>query len=57
MTDKDLHAGISELVNTAIELGVTLEEATAVLGTVLAKTQAAIIKEIGCLCRKSDVPD
>lgn len=55
MTDKDLHAGISELVNTALELGVTLEEATAVLGLVLAKTQAAIIKEIGCLCRKSDV--
>jgi len=57
MTDKDLHAGISELVDTAIELGVTLEEATAVLGTVLAKTQVALIKKIGYLCKKPNVPD
>lgn len=57
MTDKDLHAGISELVNTALELGVTLEEATAVLGTVLAQTQVALIKKIGFLCKKPNVSD
>ena len=57
MTDKDLHAGISELVNTALSQGVTLDEAVGVLARILGKTQLALSIQICESINKSNVPD
>ena len=57
MTDKDLHAGISELVKTAIKLGVTLEEAFTVLESIVEKLDVEIFHRAVSRSEKSDVPD
>lgn len=57
MTDKDLHAGISELVTTAVGEGVTLDEAVGVLARILGKTQLLLSIHICESINKSNVPD
>ena len=57
MTDTDLHAGISELVDTAIGLGVTLDEAVGVLSRVLIKTQLALSIHVCSEVKKLNATD
>ena len=56
MTYDDFYAGVSELVSTAIELGVTLEEAVAALGIIMGKLDVEIINRIVSRSKKSNVP-